>query len=223
VTVEIVKVRLIAMVAAGKRIEFYAAMDESLEKANLLPQVEVEDGFPVTQYARRRASSGTLSLVLANEVTSAPKTQLFSYFVRLPTGKLLELTRSVPPDKNQQKAALDFLFDIKKTKSLAVLTSDLESVDNVAIESITYRRGRATNVYYADVRWVEIKIGRTQTPAVSLLGRLDPSAEAGNAFIDAPTVEYGYAVNVQQQSSDQVVTTTTKQSAPSWRNLWGLS
>lgn len=219
---EVVKVRLISMVASGRRVEFYAVMDENLEKANLLPQVEVEDGFPVTQFARRKASSGTLSLVLADDAVTAPKTQIYSYFERTSSGRLVERTRSVPPDKAQQKLALDFLFDIKKAKSLAVLASDLESVANVVIESISYRRGRATNVYYADVRWFEIKVGRTQTRAVELVGKLDPSREAGNTFLDAPTLEYGYAVNTAQPHNDPVVTTETKQSAKSWKNLWGL-
>ena len=213
----------IAMVVGRRRVEFFAAVDETLEKSNLLPSVEVEQGYPITSMSRVLPRNGTLSIALIDDLVGEVPQQLVSRFIRLPNGTYKEEAQRVPIDKKAQKDAIDFILDLKRTRTLATYASELEAVPNVAIEGVKYSRRRGiTNVIYADVRWKEILVARTATSTVQLMGKLDPSLEAGNTLIDAPVLDQGHVVlGAQHTTADATVTPATKKTRVSWRKLWG--
>ena len=154
---------------------FYAVVEDELVQENSLPSVEVEGGFAISHYGKEKAKTGSLTIFLLDGFTS----RAGAYVI------------PASMTKERQKTALDGIFNLKKSGGTATLSGSMGVVNNVAIEGITYRRDKRTNLFAATVRWKEMRTAKTATVTFERTGKLDPVT---NGFIDAPQFDQGYVV-----------------------------
>lgn len=198
-TAKKVRVQRVFFEQGERRFDFLALTEERVQKRNELPSTDVEAGFPVTQFSRPQPREGSLSAVLVdNPVVNN----------RLETG----IT------KDDQKEALDQLFDLEATKETIRLVSEMESIPRCLIESVEYSRDKRTNLYIAEVRWKELRTTRTQSVAVKMTGRIDVAA---GSVVDAPAIKFG-EITTETQQTTEPVGPTDKKSEDIWKNVWGL-
>lgn len=204
-------VQIVRMVrpGSGEEFEFLALQEEEVRKENELPTKDAEEGFPATQFTRPQPHRGTLSAILVNNPIVSAQGNIL--------GKDFESSVERGITKDDQKEALDTLWDVEDRKELIRLESGMESIDRCLIESVSYRRDERTNLYVADVEWQEFRVTETQSVAVKLAGRRDLATGKNT---DAPPVESGDRTVGTESTSEDVQPKDEKDSG-GWNDLMG--